>query len=114
MPEWIKFILEVIPPRSKKGGSPNIMGMRNRKGKDEIAPGGKNYPDMGNESNRSLRLEWHEKWDDLLLHLNINHGQAISIQNQGLYDATILTDEDAEIMKETVFGILPAENNGAS
>ncbi len=112
MPEWIKFILEVIPPRSKKSGSTNIKGMRNRNKKDEIDPGGKNYPDIADEKDRYF--EWHEKAADFLLYLNINHGQATSIQAQGLYDAMVLTDEEAKVMKEGVFDISPPEGNGAS
>ena len=111
MAEWVKFKLKIRPPRAKKSGSLNIKGMKNRKGRDEIIPGGKDYPGMAREGNRPKRLEWHEEGDDLLLHLDINYGQAVAIQAQGFYDATILTAQEAGIMKQSVFGIESGVSN---
>jgi len=108
MPVYVQFQLEVIPPRNKRTGSLNISGLHNRKGIDEIEPGGKHYPTV---AKGSKILEWHEKDALLLLLLNITDTAAKSITE---FEAKILTDAQAIDIKMDFFGITEKVESGVT
>lgn len=85
MSEWIKF--KLIKYKDKKGG-------------------GTIYPVIAQEWNRHLRLNWHEKGDDLLLEVDCSSADADAIVTQQTeFKAKRVLDKDAETMKIDVFNI---------
>ena len=123
MPTWIKFRLIERPYYDPRTGEipDSIEGRRNRPGIDPFSGGGKVYPEIVNQKDKIL--EWHEKDGVLLLKLDILELEAEEIKtrdealkyqaspkierdyNHKDFKAERLTDEEAEIMKEDIFGI---------
>lgn len=100
MPIYMEFEMIIRPPRNKRTGSLNIQGLRNRKGIDEIDPGGKDAPAIAED--RTKVLERLEKDGRLLLKLNISDAQADQVKK---FKAKKLTDKQADDMKRDFFKV---------
>ena len=122
MPQWIKFQLIERPYYDRNGNIlSSIEGRRNRKGIDEFSGGGKAYPDITGSI-----LERYEKGNVLLLKLNISEEEALNISSNtetlsfqttptkiifysySDFQATIITDVEAQDMKADYFNIVDA------
>ena len=123
MPQWIKFQLIERPYYDRNGNIlSSIEGRRNRKGIDEFTGGGKVYPDIIDQ--KAKIKAWHEKDGILLLQVDILESEAIAIKVKDEtkkykaspkiekeynankdFKALILTDQEADDLKEKFFGI---------
>ena len=121
MGQWIKFKLIEWPYYTKDGTLLGRPLYTDRYSIAELYGGGKVYPEIVNQKDKIL--EWHEKDGVLLLKLDILELEAEEIKtrdealkyqaspkierdyNHKDFKAERLTDEEAEIMKEDIFGI---------
>ena len=107
--EYIEFEIIVEQPYYKdKWGNKkyDLEGKKNRKGIDRINPGGKKYPAICDE--KAKIHKWHEKGEKFLLELNISEVEAINIvEDEKIFKAKRLNEQQAIDMKEEVFNIKP-------
>ena len=121
MSEWIKFDLVKRPYYDKYGDLLGRPLYTDRYGLDEIYGGGKLYPEVDYDQHKVL--ERHENADILLLHLDITEAEAevirtkdkvfqyqaspkeMAVYNHKDFKSARLTDEEAKIVKEDVFGV---------
>ncbi len=126
MPIWIKFKLIERLYYMKDGTLLDRPLYTDRYGIAEFYGGGKVYPESANHWDKIL--EWYEKDGILLLKLDIPESEAEEIKtkdkvlkyqasptierdyNHKDFEAEILTDGEAEIMKEDVFGMIEVES----
>jgi len=122
MPQWIKFSLIKKPYYDPRTGNiwESINGLRNRPNIDPFDGGGKVYPDIARDKVKA----WHQKDGILLLQVDILESEtsAIVLKDEVKkykaspkiekeynankeFKALILTDQEADDLKATFFGI---------
>ena len=126
MGQWVKFKLIERPYYTKDGTLLDRPLYTDRYGIAELYGGGKVYPESANHWDKII--EWCEKDGVLLLKLDIPESEAEEIKtkdkalkykaspkvmkdyNHKDFKPEILTDGEAQTMKEDVFGIIEVES----